>query len=134
MPTVKQKALAKEIVANSSPDMKTAMIKVGYAEATATHPSQITNTKTWNDLMEKYLPDDKVLATHAAGLDAMKQLSVHGGKDANAESDDFIEVEDHPTRLKAVELAYKVKNKFVNNQINILNQGGDMDLKFSLDA
>jgi hypothetical protein len=125
MSTNKQKALAKKILQNPSMEMGEAMKEIGFSENT--RPHDVANTKSWQELMEKYLPDDLVLDTHKAGLTAMKQLSVRGGKDANAGSDDFIEVEDHPTRLKAVELAYKVKRKTegtiavqINNIIPIL--------------
>lgn len=86
------------------------MKEVGYSDNTAHNPKDLTESKGFNELLDTYLPYDKVLATHEAGLEATKQLSVRGGN-ANAESDDFIEVPDHPTRLKAVELAYKVKGK-----------------------
>jgi hypothetical protein len=109
--TIKQKAVAKDIMENHGKPISQAMLDAGYDPSSAKNPSNLTESKGWAELMEKYLPDDLVLDTHRAGLTAMKQLSVRGGKDANAESDDFIEVEDHPTRLKAVELAYKVKKK-----------------------
>ena len=109
--TLKQKAVAKQIVENHGMPISKAMINAGYDLDTAKNPKNLTESKGWAELMDKYLPDDLVLNTHKAGFTAMKQLSVRGGKDANAESDDFIEVEDHPTRLKAVEMAYRVKGR-----------------------
>lgn len=130
MPTNKQKIVAKDLMENHGKPISQAMLDAGYDATTAKNPSNLTNSIGWQELMDKYLPDDLVLDTHKAGLEATKQLSVRGGRDANAESDDFIEVPDHPTRLKAVELAYKVKRKTegnvaiqVNNFIPIL--GGE---------
>lgn len=131
MATNKQKALAKKIAENPSLPMKTAMMEVGYAENTAIAPRNVTESKAWPELLEKYLPDDKVLSTHEAGLEANKIISAKIIGNANENTDDFIEVPDHPTRLKAVELAYKVKGKLRDAQVNILNQGGDMSLEFS---
>jgi hypothetical protein len=126
--TIKQKLAAKKILENPRLPIGKVMEEVGYSPNTAVHPKDLTESKGFNELMEQYLPNEKVLKTHEEGLEATKQLSVRGGKDANAESDDFIEVPDHPTRLKAVELAYKVKGKLkdggvavqINNIIPIL--------------
>lgn len=130
MSTLKQKAVAKDLMENHGKPISKAMLDAGYDPTSAKNPSNLTDSKGWAELMEKYLPDELVLDTHKGGLTAMKQLSVRGGKDANAESDDFIEVEDHPTRLKAVELAYKVKGKFIENKVQILNQG-EMNIEFT---
>lgn len=131
MPTKLQKKLAKELVEDSSPDMKTAMLKAGYAQNTAIKPSQVTNSKGFQELVEKYLPDNDVLSTHKAGLEATKVISAKiTGMNANEGTDDFIDVPDYPTRLRAVELAYKVKGQLNQAQVNILNQGGDMSLEF----
>lgn len=101
--TNKQKALAKKIIENPSLTMKEAMLEVGYSENTAIAPQNVTESKGWAELMEKYLPDEDVLKTHKAGLNATKIFSSHTEPDK--------EVPDHPTRLKAVELAYKIKKK-----------------------
>lgn len=129
MATQKQKALAKKILENPSLSMHKAMVDVGYSENTAIDPSNVTNSKGWQELMDKYLPDDKVLATHEAGLEANKVISVHGGN-ATADSNDFIEVPDHPTRLKAVELAYKVKKKIGNDTVAGEMKDGDKSMRF----
>lgn len=130
MATNKQKALAKKILENPSLTMKDAMTQVGYAENTVIAPQNVTESKGWKELMDKYLPDDKLLEVHQEGLEAMKQLSVRGGKDANAESDDFIEVPDHPTRAKYLDLAYKVKGKMNETTVQVLNQG-EMNVEFT---
>jgi hypothetical protein len=114
MATNKQKALAKKIIANPSISMKEAMVSVGYSENTAIAPQNVTESIGWMELMEKYLPDDEVLETHKQGLKATKWLTSHTEPDK--------EIADHPTRLKAVELAYKVKRKTeasVNVQVNV---------------
>ena len=128
MATLKQKAAIEKIIENHG-NVSRAMLDVGYDPTTAKNPSNLTNSKAWPELMEKYLPDDKVLLVHQEGLEANKVISAKiVGKDADGNTDDFIEVPDHPTRLKAVELAYKVKNKF-GAAIQILNQG-EMDIEF----
>lgn len=109
--TNKQKALAKKIIENPSLTMKEAMLEVGYSENTAIAPQNVTESKGWAELMEKYLPDEDVLKTHKAGLNATKIFSSHTEPDK--------EVPDHPTRLKAVEMAYKVKGKLNDTNVNV---------------
>lgn len=109
--TNKQKQLAKIILQNPSTEVGEAMREVGYSENT--RPHDITNTDSWKELMNQYLPDADILQAHQEGLKATKVVSaIIMGKDADSKTNDFIDVPDHPTRLKAVELAYKVKSKF----------------------
>lgn len=114
--TIKQKAVAKDLLENVGKPMGKAMLDAGYSPATAKNPDHLTESKGWQDLMERYLPDDLVLEAHQAGLEATKTsnaaiLLTTDGKTIKAEEQGLIEVPDHPTRLKAVELAYKVKRK-----------------------
>lgn len=112
MATNKQKALAKKVSENIGIPMGKAMRQVGYSESTSLTPERVTETKGWQELMEKHLPDEKVIQTHESALEATKVVSARiTGKDADSQTDDFIDVPDYPTRLKAVELAYKVKKK-----------------------
>lgn len=120
--TVKQKLAAKKVVENGG-NVSRAMIEAGYSPATAKSPQKLTESKGWEELMEKYLPDDKVLQAHQAGLEATKVVSaIIVGKDANSKTTDFIDVPDHPTRMKAVELAYKVKKKIGNDGTGVAVQ------------
>ncbi len=110
MATLKQQRAAKLVVNGRS--MKEAMIKAGYSENTAVAPTKLTKSKAWAELLEKELPDSKLLKVHNEGLEATKTVSaVNTGKDASAATADFIDVPDIPTRLRAVELGYRVKGK-----------------------
>lgn len=102
MATLRQKLAVKKLVENGG-KVSPAMIAAGYSPATAKNPSKLTESNAWPALLEKYLPDDKVLTAHNQGLVATKIFSSHTEPDK--------EIPDHPTRLKAVELAYKVKGK-----------------------
>jgi hypothetical protein len=126
--TLKQKALAKEIIENPSSTMKDAMIKVGYSENTAVAPSQITESKGFQELMNTYLDDDETLAVHKEQLHATKVISARNGKDASAETDDFIDVPDNQARLKAIELAYRIKGKLKDG----LNVEGDLNMNVTI--
>lgn len=132
MSTYKQKLLAKKILENPTMTQLTSaeMQAVGYSANT--RPSEIENSKGWQELLEKHLPDKKLITKHEELLEATKQISVRGGKDANAETDDFIEVPDYQVQAKVLELGYKVKGKLSNNQINIQNNG-DMNMGLLID-
>lgn len=78
-------------------------------------------SKTMKQFMDEYLPDSKLFKVHQEGLEANKIISARNGKDANAESDDFIEVPDHPTRFKYLDEAYKLKG-YTNDKNNDTGQ------------
>lgn len=111
MTTIKQKLVAKEITENHRKSISKAMLKIGYAPSTASKPSNLTKSKGWNELMDKYLPDDELLSVHKKALHATK---IHG----SLTEPDCI-VDDIPTSLKAVELGYKVKKKLSETNVNI---------------
>ena len=114
--TVKQRIAIQNVVENGG-NVSKGMRDAGYSPETAKNPSKLTESVAWTELMEKKLPDDKVLDRHAEALDAYKQNEYTGEI-----------IPDYPVRLKAVDLAYKLKNRY-QSAIQILNQG-EMDIKF----
>lgn len=123
MATNKQKALAKELLESKGKiSMGQAMINAGYSPDTANNPQQVTRSEGWLELVDKMLPDEKILLRHAEGLDATKVVSSHTEPDYT--------VPDYAVRKQYIELGYKVKGKLRDTQVNILNQGGDMNLQF----
>ena len=130
MPTVKQKKAIKELVGNGG-NVTKAMKDAGYSPNTANTPQKLTESKGWAELLEKYLPDDKLLAKHDAALEANKIISANiTYGEANEKTNDFIEVPDEVTRLRAVELGYKVKKRLGPEVLQQFNAGGDMTLEF----
>ena len=108
--TLKQRQAVKNLVENHG-NISRAMLDAGYDPTTAKNPKNLTQSKAWPELMEEFLPDDKVLKVHAQGLEATKIFSSHTEPDK--------EIVDHPTRLKAVEMAYKVKGKLNENSVQV---------------
>lgn|SRR3990167_5525225 len=107
MPTLRQKK-ASTLVENGR-TIGEVMKDAGYSPNTAKAPTKLTKSKGWIELMEKRLPDEKLLEVHNQGLEAVK---IHGSL---TEPDKY--VPDIPTRLKAVELGYKVKGRLRDNVI-----------------
>lgn len=109
MSDIKQLAVATKIVENRSLSVSEAMQQVGYSKAYSGNPHQLTATKSWQELMDKYFPDTLVAEKHAELLNAkkIKRLYIKGEMTAEEEEVDT-------TAVKAgVELAYRVKGKYI---------------------
>lgn len=112
MPTMKQKRVAKEILENPGKPLGRVMVEAGYSPATAQNPTDLTKSKGWEELMEEYLPDEKLQQVHREGLEATKIISANiTYGDADGKTNDFIDVPDYAVRKQYLELGYKVKNK-----------------------
>ena len=118
MPTFKQKLAYKKIVENGG-NISKGMKEAGYSNATAKTPAKLTDSNGWNELVENYLDDDKLLKLH-------KKLLRYNPKS---------ETSNNPRiALNALDLAYKVKGKYkykLSDQMTIFEkyrQMSDQDL------
>ena len=114
--TIKQARAIKNIL-NTSESLGQAMVRGGYSVATSKKPQVLTESNTWRKVMAQYLPDHKLFKTHEEALTATKWNDFTGDREA-----------DHNIRLKAVDMAYKLKGRDVqgntsNTQINISFDG-----------
>jgi len=129
MPTVKQRLAIKYLVGNGG-NVTQAMRDAGYSKGTIENPQKMLASIGFQELLDEFLPDYKLLNVHKETLEANKVISAQvfpDGKDGKP-INDFIEVPDHLIRLRAVELGYKVKKKLfdhleVNTPMLILNNG-----------
>lgn len=101
MPTIKQKRAFKELGVNGG-NITEAMKAAGYGN---TKTDKLTNSLGWQELTAKFLPDDLLLKVHLDGLQAEKWITPH---DAPNFKDD-----DHATRAKFLDMAYKAKGNYV---------------------
>jgi len=113
--TLRQKAAIKNVVENGG-NVSKAMRDAKFSPKTAKTPKKLTNSKAWMELMEQYLPDDKLLIKHEEALEATKPIGAQilidkDGETISKENEGMIEVPDQVVRLKAVELGYRVKGK-----------------------
>lgn len=122
MTTIKQKlAVAKIMESHGAIAVSRAMEEVGYDPTTAKNPKNLTESKGWKELMDDWLPDDKLLKAHDEALDAVKIVT------SPTEADSILP--DHMIRLKAVELGYKVKGKLQPESVNNFAIG-EMSVQF----
>ena len=118
MNKVKPTKLQKRTLAilKENPDMSLgkAMITAGYAEKTAGNPKQnlveasgVQNAREqWIEILrDKGITVQKLAEKQAEWLEAQKVVSARStGRDADSGTDDFIEVPDYQTQLKAGEM------------------------------
>lgn len=116
----RQKKAFKEIVKGSS--IKDAMLKAGYSPASAQRSNVLKRTKTWKELMDKYLPDDLLQKVHLEGLKATQFVPRGIGKGHT----ELVEVPDASTRHKYLKTAYEIKGKVKQPEFNGLGQGNTM--------
>ena len=102
----------------------------GYSDNTADNPKRVTESKSWEILLDEYIPESLVLETHKEAFKANKVISARTMGNANENTDDFIDVPDWQTRTKAVELGYRVRGKFQDkSEVTIKSLKGLIDVK-----
>ncbi len=110
-PNLRQKKAFKNMLENGG-KLQPAMEKAGYTRAYSKNPDKIKKTKGWRALMREYLPNRLLVKVAQEGLLANRVISAKIiGKNANENTDDFIEVPDHPTRQRFLETALKMRGK-----------------------
>jgi hypothetical protein len=122
-PSFRQKETFKNMVGNGGklePAMKAAGFSKAYAES-----HKLEKTISWQELLDRDLPDDLLSKVAMEGLRADKVVSAtviikkgalpQDGSlpEADSKTMDFIEVPDHPTRQRFLETSLKMKNKIV---------------------
>lgn len=129
--TTKQALASKKLVENGG-NVSKAMREAGYSKAMAKNPQKLTQSKAWQQLMEKYLPDATLLQVHQEGLQANKIISARIiGMDATDQTDDFIEVPDHAVRHKFLETAYKLKHRLSPESQTLQQFNGNITVSWS---
>lgn len=117
-PNKRIKKVFEKVLENHGMGIGKTMIEEGYSPKTAKTPQNITESKSWEMLCDKYLPDNLILDTHKEAFIANKVISARTTGNANERTDDFIDVPDWQTRMKAVELGYRVKKRLDSDERN----------------
>jgi len=108
MPTLKQELLVKKLVENRG-NVSKSMREVGYSPATAKNPQQTTISKTYQELMKQYLPDDLISERHNDLLNKKKYVIIKKGNSAKSIKTDEMDTD----AVKAgVDMAYKIKGSY----------------------
>lgn len=92
-----------------------AMRKLGYSKEYSLKPNDLTDTESWQALMEEQLPDSKLMQVMSEGLNATRKQHKIVDRDRDGKPMyDFIDIDDHPTRHKFLDTASKWKKKYDN--------------------
>ena len=118
-PSKKQQAAIACLMANPHATVSEAMRVAGYAENTIDNPTQnFVGLPTTQSMAEQLratvtarITPEVITNKIERLMDAQRVVSARvTNREADVDTDDFIEVPDHPTQLKATELAMKVYN------------------------
>ncbi len=129
-PTDKQVTAMTYLADNPSATVTDAMRAAGYTESTIQHPGQNfiglpsvqSAAESFQVKLDKRINSDRIISKLDKLMDAQKVVSaVIVGKDADSRTNDFIEVDDAPTQLKATQLVMQAKQLFgsIANQTNV---------------
>lgn len=121
MATIKQQKAVKELVVNGG-NVAEAMRKAEYSENTINTPQKLTESKGFIELWDEVIPQELLVKVHKEGLEANKIISANiTYGDADEKTNDFIEVPDHPTRHKFLDMAHKLKGSYAPEKALTLN-------------
>jgi uncharacterized protein YdaT len=116
-PKERIKKVFAKVMENHGTGIGKAMIEEGYTEASAKNPKNVTETKSWEILLEEYLPDDLLTKVTKEGLEATMV------KTSLTEPDRTLP--DYAVRQRYLETALKMKNKLVEKK-DITTNGKDI--------
>ena len=91
-----------------------AMREEGYSETTIKNPSNVTESKSWEMLLDEYLPDELLTKVAREGLGAMMIKTSYTEPDR--------ELPDMPTRKQYLDTALKMKSK-LTEKADITSKG-----------
>lgn len=95
--------------------MGEAMRRAGYSVVYSTNPKQLTETDGFQQIIEKYLPDEVLAEKHLSLLNAKRKKTTF----VKGQVTEVIEEEDTFAITNALKLGYQVKGKLVDKkQIN----------------
>ena len=102
---------------NTNASKGEAMRKAGYSKSVSRQPKVLTESVAFKKALEKHLSVDKLMSKHDKALGATKHVLLEDGN--------MIEVDDHPTILKAVKMGYEIRGigaaqPIHNAQVNIV--------------
>lgn len=117
-PTLKQKKVAELILGGHTGTFGEAMRMAGYSEQTSDTPQVVTESKGWQELMDKYLPDKDLAEVHNALLHKKETIVVRD------EDGSRVELTNQPDTdaARALDMAYKLKGKYAPLKLGITDE------------
>lgn len=101
-PTVKQRRAIRAIAENGG-NISRGMIEAGYSPQTAKTPQKLTQSKAWQDYVEKHLPDANLAKKHEQLLNASVVERINfSNRDTDEDIQDVIDMMPGYTLLKII--------------------------------
>lgn len=95
-----------------------ALREAGYSESIATNPQKVTNSDSFQRLMDKYLPEKKLLKVAQEGLGAHKYVQAIVGRDEDGKLEyELVPKPDHAIRHSYLETGLKLRGRLQQNNI-----------------
>lgn len=110
MATLKQKKAAQKITENHG-NVSKGMLEAGYSPNTAKKPSNLTNSKGWQELMDKFLPDSLLAKKHQALLNKEEVRLKNNNETGEIDVIPTGQI-DVQAVAKGLEMAYKLKGSY----------------------
>jgi hypothetical protein len=144
--SIRERRLVKNIASGGFNTYKDAMIDAGYTESVASKLAyQVLGKPSVKNALQKALEkvglsDDFIATGIKEGCEATKVISANvivkgkSGdemKEADGMTKDFIDVEDYPTRLKALDMAIKLKGGYPKAEIELSGEVGVYRAEFA---
>lgn len=146
---MRQRKAAKILLENGGKSVRKAMKEAGYSDTMADNPQKLTNTKSWQELMDEYLPEDEIAKKHKELLNAAELTAYHyavkGEKDELPDREDIkaaiesvpgcrvihwqehwdgsltvhFQAPDNRTRKDALDMAIKLRGKYAAEKFEV---------------
>lgn len=113
-PSLRAKKAAKILVESGGKSVSKAMVEAGYSPATAKNPEKLTSTKNWAQLLEQFIPKEKVAQAHADLFEAEDVVFIPRGNK-------IIEKRrpDNAARKSAVDMGHKLHGNYAPEQLEV---------------
>jgi hypothetical protein len=113
-PSLRMRKAAKILMENKGKSLSGAMRKAGYPATTAKNPQQVTKSKSWQQLMDEYLPQEFVAEKHKELFLAEDVVFIPRGKKILERRRP-----DHAARRAAIDMAHKLRGSFAPEKIEL---------------
>ena len=130
MALLRHKLVFKEALKNGG-NISKAMKKHNYSPATINNPKNVTETDSWKELMDKYLPDELLVEKHRELLNKKEVITKNNMTSGGIDVIPTGEI-DVTAVAKGLDMAHKLKGKYqaeakgdTNIQINVMNFNGN---------
>lgn len=117
MATLRQKKAFDKALENGG-NVSKAMSESDFSPAMAKNPQKLTRSKGWQELMDKYLPEEKLAKIHKQVLEKKEILLVSDGKEGS-----HLEYtgQPHPDVVKGLDMAFKLRGSYAPEKSINLN-------------